>query len=294
MSIPSPKNNRRPAATHQWFLPKNLPSPKQEKVSSSNSRGLSGVFAVTLPETNSLLLKMDGWNTISFWDSAYFQGLLTLLVSGGGFLGSTKTELQTMESWDTYPSTLPKVEIQVHFQYHHPRNTSSWCLLFCGTKKKHGECWVEFFLYFSSFIFSSAVSRSCIPVAWQGCFSVFFEHFVCIFWFRGRLRHVLSFSGEKRTRRWWNGRTCELVLPLTLEPFEIYDIILNIDLFLDGKKLGEKKPWDCGTVCFFVNKWEGAAFLWKQKATKGVEKIDHTNPSTFGHDQITIIASCYP
>ena len=36
----------------------------------------------TLPETNSLHPKMDGWNTIvSFWVSAYFQ-VLWLLVSG--------------------------------------------------------------------------------------------------------------------------------------------------------------------------------------------------------------------
>ena len=31
---------------------------------------------ITLPETNSLQLKMDGWNTIvSFWEFAYFQWL---------------------------------------------------------------------------------------------------------------------------------------------------------------------------------------------------------------------------
>ena len=35
--------------------------------------GLFGIL--TLPETNSLHLKMDGWNTIiSFWGPAYFQG----------------------------------------------------------------------------------------------------------------------------------------------------------------------------------------------------------------------------
>ena len=33
----------------------------------------------TLPETNAFsLLKMDGWNTISYWVSAYFQGKLTV------------------------------------------------------------------------------------------------------------------------------------------------------------------------------------------------------------------------
>lgn len=45
-----------------------------------------------------------------------------------GFFYGNFAELPTMESWDTCPSTLPKAEIQVHFQYHHPRNTSSWCL----------------------------------------------------------------------------------------------------------------------------------------------------------------------
>ncbi len=40
------------------------------------------VHEIALPETNSSPLKMDGWNTIlSYWFSAYFQGLL-LLVSG--------------------------------------------------------------------------------------------------------------------------------------------------------------------------------------------------------------------
>ena len=40
------------------------PHPTEQKKESS-----------TLPETNSLHLKMDGWNTIvSFWGPAYFQG----------------------------------------------------------------------------------------------------------------------------------------------------------------------------------------------------------------------------
>ena len=40
-----------------------------------------GVLGGTLPETNSLPLKMDGWNTIlSYWVSAYFQVLLLLVL----------------------------------------------------------------------------------------------------------------------------------------------------------------------------------------------------------------------
>ena len=32
-------------------------------------------LTMTLPETNKLHLKMDGWNTsLSFWGPAYFQG----------------------------------------------------------------------------------------------------------------------------------------------------------------------------------------------------------------------------
>ena len=45
---------------------------------------------VTLPETNSSPLKMDGWNTIlSYWVSAYFQGLLPLVLGRVGSKEST-------------------------------------------------------------------------------------------------------------------------------------------------------------------------------------------------------------
>ena len=38
-------------------------------------------YQITLPETNSLHLKMDGWNTIvSVWDGLFFRGFLTIQV----------------------------------------------------------------------------------------------------------------------------------------------------------------------------------------------------------------------
>ena len=45
-----------------------------------NHRPPNHQFIITLPETNSSHLKIDGWNTIlSFWVTAHFQGLLLLV-----------------------------------------------------------------------------------------------------------------------------------------------------------------------------------------------------------------------
>ena len=72
----------------------------------------------TLPKTNSSPLQMDGWNTIlSYWVSAYFQGLL-LLVSGRvsiGSLGMTPNGLQVMNFFNPpefpFPGRKPPIDL---------------------------------------------------------------------------------------------------------------------------------------------------------------------------------------
>ncbi len=55
----------------------------------------------TLPETNSSPLQMDGWNTsLSYWVSAYFQGLLPLVSGRVSFWWAWGRRLRFL--WDWY------------------------------------------------------------------------------------------------------------------------------------------------------------------------------------------------
>ena len=107
-----------------------------------------GGSILTLPETNSSHLKMDGWNTIvSFWGPAYFQGLL-LLVSGrvifilflftrffiGCFLSlhclAIPCPVSLGNSWSSHPSAPmpPEKELKNHIasQSIEPRKKNSY------------------------------------------------------------------------------------------------------------------------------------------------------------------------
>jgi len=68
------------AAMCAWFLKFVLGTQKDgcEKV---------GVWSITLPETNSSPLKMDGWNTIGFfWAPALFSGAFAVHFAGEGII----------------------------------------------------------------------------------------------------------------------------------------------------------------------------------------------------------------
>ena len=61
-------------------MPEFSPALLRGESGSDENQSLWLIMTITLPETNSLLLKMDGWNTIvSFWDGL-FSGVM--LVSG--------------------------------------------------------------------------------------------------------------------------------------------------------------------------------------------------------------------
>ena len=62
-------------------------------------------MVITLPETNSSPLQMDGWNTIlSYWVSAYFQGRCrTVSLREGNHLRPSWVINQVSKSWDDPP-----------------------------------------------------------------------------------------------------------------------------------------------------------------------------------------------
>ena len=64
--------------------------------------------SLTLPETNRLHLKVDGWNTIvSFWGPAYFQGRTVSFSEGKlPILGGIKLDANVGQIWWFPPNLL--------------------------------------------------------------------------------------------------------------------------------------------------------------------------------------------
>ena len=193
MSIPS----RRPAATHQWFLPENLPSPKKEKVSSSNSHSLSRVFAVTLPETNS----KSPWK--------WMVGILFPFAIPPIFRGENAVSFRWWIFVDQQKPSFKQWNLGIHilqlFQKSRSKSTSSTttqgirhhgACFFAEPKKNTENVGLSF-----SRVFPVSYSPVQFPaVAWQVFLCFFFGGFVDFYWFREAAACFFFFRRKTHTQ----------------------------------------------------------------------------------------------